>query len=175
MKTRLLLAVWIGIGAIQISGQAGLPPPADHYEVGVFQEPPLATQASTPFSRTVITNNLVKCGYPFGPDDPPPDDIANPTVLLWDDPASGTPATKFCKVSAPTIVLSLPLGVNYRAGIRAVAADGTVSAWGFSLNLFRRASRGFPCPNGPGVQFIGENDIDGKPVRVTICVQTTAP
>lgn len=155
------------LASVALHAQAA-PPPADHYEVGIFRP---AASMTTPFTVTVITNNLVKCGYPFGPDDPPPDNIPNPTTLIWDDPASGTPATKFCKVSIPAVVLSLPLGVDYRAALRAVAADGTPSAWGFSLNSFRRAPRGLPCPNGqPGVLVSGEADLNGAPVQISICV-----
>lgn len=151
--------------ALQVTG---IPPPPDHYEVGVFRP---AVSTTTPFTVTRLTSDLVKCGYPFGPDDPAADNIPNPTTLIWDDPASGTPATKFCKVTVPTIVLSLPLGTNYRAGLRAVAADGTMSTWAMSLNTFRRAPRGTPCPDGtPGVMVTGEADLNGNPVRISLCV-----
>lgn len=144
------------------------PIPTDHYEVAVFRP---AVSMTTPFSVTRLTNNLVKCGYPFGPDDPPSDNIANPTTLIWDDPASGTPATKYCKATVPTMVLALPLGFDYRGALRSVAADGTTSAWAFSVNTFSRAPRGLPCPNGqPGILVSGEADLNGQPIQLTICV-----
>lgn len=159
----LALAVLL---AVPLAAQV-VPPPADHYDVGIFRP---AVSLVTPFSVTALTNNFVSCGHRKSDDTP--DNVPNPTLLLWDDP-SGV-GTLECRVTIGPIVIGLPLGTGYQAALRTVAPDGTPSAWVFDPHTFRRAPRGLPCANGlPGVQFVGENDVDGKPVKLTICVQVT--
>lgn len=162
----LLMCLGLFIASLTLL-RAQVPADVDHYEVAVFREPPVATQASTPFSRTVVNTAIVKCGYGRGPD-PLEQNVPNPTTLVFDDPGD---ATKDCRVTVPSIALSLPLGVNYRAAMRAVNAAGVSSDWGFARNTFRRAPRGLPCPNGqPGILVQGEADLNGKPVQIAICV-----
>lgn len=152
--------------AVAHLGAQAMPPPADHYEVGVFRATDPIGPDATPFSRTIVTAEMVSCGHRLSDD--PPDNVPNPTVLSWTDPAD---SSKECRVSAPTIVLSLPLGVGYRAAVRAVLPDGTGSVWSFKSNTFRRAPRGLPCPNGqPGIMVSGESDLNGKPVQVQLCI-----
>lgn len=140
-----------------------LPPAAAYYELGVFRP---AVSLTTPFTTTRVTLAMLSCGRL--PREEAPDNAPNPTGFQWMDPND---ATKVCLIDAPTVALSLPLAVGYRAAVRAVAENGSASGWVFAPTTFRRAPRGLPCPNGqPGVLFTGENDIDGKPVRLTICV-----
>lgn len=140
-----------------------LPPAAAYYEQGIFRA---AVSLTTPFSVTRLTPELLSCGRL--PTEPAPDNAPNPTMMAWTDPAD---TSKECRVTIGPSVIALPIGVNYRVAVRAVSADGSASAWSFAPQTFRRAPRGLPCPNGlPGVLFQGENDIDGKPVHLTICV-----
>lgn len=150
-------------------GAAQEPPtvPTDHYELGMFRSTDAQTPTATPFSTTVITPAMISCGHRRSDD--PVDGIPNPSEFAWFDPAD---VTKECRVAAPTAVLSLPLGVGYRPGLRAVATDGTRSAWTFALTTFRRAPRGLPCAGGTGVELSVSVDINGKPVIATLCLQS---
>lgn len=164
MRTILFIASYL-LASASLAAQV-LPVPADHYELGIFRA---AVSMTTPFTTTVYPPALVSCGRL--PSERAPDGTPNPRGFAWTDPAD---ATKECRIEASTPVIELPLGVGYRVAVRAIGADGTPSAWTFAPESFRRAPRGLPCTgaNGlPGVLFVGENDLAGKPVRLTICVQ----
>lgn len=164
MKTAFLAAVVL-LAASSAGAQdlPNFPPPAHHYELAVFR---FAVSQTIPFSITVLTPELVSCGH--RPSDDPIDGVPNPTVFEWEDPSD---STKACRVTATSVVLSLPLGTNYRGGVRAVSALGVATEWVLSTNTFRRAPRGLSCPNGqPGVLVNGEADLNGKPVQISLCV-----
>lgn len=137
--------------------------PVDHYELGMFR----AGNVTTPFSLTQYPLDRVSCGHLKSEE--AIDGTPNPTMLAFDDPAD---PSKECRADVRTAVISLPLGTGYKAALRAVAADGQVSAWDFIAFTFRRAPRGQPCPGGlPGVLITGEADLNGSVVSMAICVQ----
>lgn len=137
--------------------------PTDHYELGMFR----AGNLVTPFSLTQYPLDRVSCGHLKTED--PVDGIPNPAMMSFVDPAD---ATKECRADIRTPVISLPLGAGYKGGIRSVDAQGNTSVWNFTPFTFRRAPRGQPCPGGmPGVLIVGEADLNGAVVSLSICVQ----
>lgn len=175
----LLIAIALLLASLWFATRAGaqvpeLPRPElaaaiARYEVGVFAR----GTSETPLSLTQYPLDLVSCNRL--PTEDAPDGVANPAILAWEDP--GNPS-RMCRVNGATMFLSMPIDYGYRVAVRAIGypniITGTpaqVSDWAFWPKTWRRAPRGFPCPNGqPGVLFVGENDIDGKPVRLSICV-----
>lgn len=143
--------------------QVAATPPTDHYELGMFR----SGQLTTPYSLTQYPLDRVSCGHIKSEE--APDGVPNPTVLTFIDPADDT---KECRLDVRTAVISLPLGTGYKAALRSVASDGTVSTWGYIPFTFRRAPRGLPCLGGlPGVLIQGEADLNGNVVTMAICVQ----
>lgn len=141
-----------------------LPGNVNHVELGIFR-PTISME--TPFTTTQYPASLITCGHLKTED--PVDGVPNPTLMTWDDPSD---VTKECRAGITTPVLSLPLGVGYRAAIRYIYNDGSSGAWSFAPYTFRRAPRGQPCANNtPGVLIVGEADINGNPVRISLCVQ----
>lgn len=137
-------------------------PVTDHYELGMFR-----TGDVTPFSLTQYPLDRVSCGHLKS--EPAADGSPNPRTMSFDDPAD---AAKECRLDVTTPVLSLPLGIGYRAALRAVTSGGVLSAWDYTTVTFRRAPRGQPCPGGlPGVLIQGEADLNGSVVSMAICVQ----
>jgi hypothetical protein len=152
--------------AAQAAAQTPMPPPASYYEIGIFRT---AVSLATPFTTTRILPEMLTCGRLKREE--APDNTPNPTTFAWSDPND---LTKDCVVEAPTVAIALPIGVQYKAAVRAVSDVGGVlnpSAWSFQQFTFRRAPRGRPCPNGePGVLVRGEADLNGKPVQISLCV-----
>lgn len=170
----LLAAALPAVAQVPASTTPALPtgiPKATRYELGIWRSP--ADPATTPpWQLTQFPVPTLSCGRL--PMEDAPDNVPNPTRASFqdvDDP------TKVCVIDVSPVIIGLPLGVGYRFALRAVAPntlDPTLdvkSEWAIWPKTFRRAPRGLPCPNGlPGVLFTGENDIDGKPVHLTICV-----
>lgn len=169
--SRIAWVLWAGLALLfgwsvsRLSAQT-LPPPADYYEVGVFRSTDTIGPTATPFTTTRLTVEMLSCNHRKSDD--PANNVPNPTTFLWDDPDH--PGME-CRVLAPGVALSLPLGVSYRAAVRAVTVGGAFGSWSYTANTFRRAPRGLPCPAGqPGVMVSGEADLNGRPVQVQLCV-----
>lgn len=142
-----------------------LSPPIAYYELGVFRP---AVSTTVPFSLTRYTPDHVSCGHIPLAGDPTPDNVPNPALLQFEDP---TDPIRDCTADIRSVVLGLPLGADYTLGLRAIGSDGKFSPWGMATPSFRRAPRGQPCPGGqPGVLIQGEADLNGQPVRMTLCV-----
>lgn len=136
--------------------------PADFYELGLFR----GSDLITPISVTAIAKGRFTCG--LLPREPVAANAPNPLWIDWEDPAN---PKLVCRASMLAAVLALPVGTNYRAAIRSVAAKVAPSPWEFEPNVFRRASRGQPCPNNqPGVWVTAEADLNGKPVTLSVCI-----
>lgn len=135
------------------------------YELGIFASGVSPTTGS-PFQITVYPLALVSCGHLVS--ETAVDNVPNPEVFVFDDPNA---AGKECRINVRTVVASLPLGTGYHAALRSVQSDDQRSSWTLIPYTFRRAPRGFPCAMGTGVESNVEADINGKPVRLTICIQ----
>lgn len=145
-----------------VLGAQELPKP-DAYEVGVW-----AVGAAAPFQVTRFTLPYVTCDRALS--DPAVDNTPNPVRVEFDDPDH---LGRVCTINTTPLVTTLPLGVDYRIGVRAVTLEpADRSEWEMATNTFRRAPRGQPCgPDGTGVEITGAADLNGRAIRVTFCVQ----
>lgn len=162
MKAICLTALLLGLST---SAFAQSPPPPASYTLAICQSGTMCTPAQTlPVSLTApACNQNPPSGWPnFG-------ETANftltdapiPTATMWwTDMIATTPSvTKLCAYQVQlwlnTIKSQLPAG-TYPVAIRAVGADGQVSAWTpLNVSFLRPAAPTLPPAAIPTLRFVG--------------------
>lgn len=110
MKHTLTLLVLLASAAVAAQGAT-----IASYELQVFQAG-VDPVTGNPFSVTTIPATAVTCN--LAASTAPTTTLTNPRFVVWDDP---TNAGKECRVDRSTYLLGLPVGMNYRAALVALA------------------------------------------------------